>query len=403
MYNLSTVFWFEVVRTLKKKTFWLVSLSFPLMIAAVFGIIYFSNQATSDAFEQAAKQRFTMAVYDPAGQINADLLKGYGATVVDNNNEGVEQVESGRVDAYFYYPEEISQNQVEIYAQDVGIFDNGRYSTVATQLLTQSISSQVDPDEIAVLAGDVHYDVTTYRDGSEYDPIAHIIAPGFFLVLFYFLMAMFANQMLTSTTEEKENRVIEMLLTTVQARTLIIGKVLSLIVLAVIQSALVTAPAFIIYLLANSQLNLPSLDLTNVVFDPIRIAIALVVFAVSFLLFTGILVAISAAVPTAKEANNFFGIVMILIFGPLYAAPLFISSPDSPLVQALSYFPLTAPIPLMLRNAVGNLEVWQAVIAIAIMLVTTIFVLAVAVRVFRSGALEYSRKLSLKEILRPSA
>lgn len=89
---------------------------------------------------------------------------------------------------------------------------------------------------------------------------------------------------------------------------------------------------------------------------------------------------------------------MILIFGPLYAAPLFLSSPDSPIVQFLSYFPPTAPIPLMLRNAVGNLEYWQAGLASLLLLVTTVVILMIAVRVFRQGALEYNRKLSFKEI-----
>jgi ABC-2 type transport system permease protein len=102
--------------------------------------------------------------------------------------------------------------------------------------------------------------------------------------------------------------------------------------------------------------------------------------------------------PTAKEANQFIGIVFMLIFGPLYAASLFISAPDSPFVRFLTLFPLTAPIPLLLRNAVGNLTTWEVLVAIPILIVSAIIVLAIAVRVFRYGALEYSRKVSLKEI-----
>jgi ABC-2 type transport system permease protein len=122
------------------------------------------------------------------------------------------------------------------------------------------------------------------------------------------------------------------------------------------------------------------------------------VFAASFMLFTGLLVAIGAAVPTAKEAGGFFGIVMMLIFGPLYALPLFISNPESPFVQALSTIPLTAPIPLLLRNAVGNLTVPEAALSVALLIVTGVVIMVIAVRVFKYGALEYSRKLSLKEI-----
>lgn len=401
MHNLSTVFWFEVIRTLKKKSFWLAAFGFPIMMGVVVGIIYFSNKATSDAFEQAASERFEVAMSDPAGYISPGLVEAYAVDVIDNRQAGIDEVRAGERDAYIYYPADLTAQNVEVYAKDVGVFDNGRYGALAELLLKQSVASTVDPGDATVLAGGVSYDSKTYRDGDEYNPISHMIAPGFFLVLFYFLIAMFANQMLTSTTEEKENRVIEMLLTTVRAKTLIVGKILSLIVLALIQALLVTTPPLVVYLLYADQLSLPVLDLGNIVFDPVRILIAVLVFGVGFMLFTGLLVAISAAVPTAKEANNFFGVVMILIFGPLYAAPVFVSSPDAMIVQVLSYFPFTAPIPLMLRNAVGNLEVWQAALSIGIMMVTATFVLSIAVRVFRSGVIEYSRKLSLREIFAP--
>lgn len=405
MHNLSTVFWFEVIRTLKKKSFWLVALGFPVMIAAVVGIIYFSGQATADAVDRAAGEKFSIGVTDTAGHIQPGLLEAYDARSVANRDQGISLVTSGELDAYFFYPTNLHEDGVSIHARDVGLFDNSRYDMIAKLLLSQSVTSTVDASDAAVLQGAVLYDTTTYRDGQPYNVIAHMLAPGFFLVLFYFLIAMFANQMLTSTTEEKENRVIEMILTTVQARTLIFGKILSLIVLAMIQALIVLLPVIIGYLVVRNLLPdgetlVPAVDLGQIVFDPVRLTIAIIVFAASFMLFTGLLVAISAAVPTAKEANNFFGLVMILIFGPLYAAPVFVSSPDVPIVQALSYFPFTAPIPLMLRNAVGNLEAMEAIVAIVIMIVTTIIVMRIAIRVFRYGVIEYSRKLSLREIFR---
>ena len=92
---------------------------------------------------------------------------------------------------------------------------------------------------------------------------------------------------------------------------------------------------------------------------------------------------------------------MIGLFGPLYAASLFFTSPDSPIVQALTYFPLTAPIPLMLRNAAGTITTPELLLGIGILLVSTVVVINLAVRAFKFGALEYSRKLSLRELLRP--
>jgi ABC-2 type transport system permease protein len=400
MHNLGTVFGFEVVRSLKKRSFWITAMSFPVIIAVVFAIIFFSNQATHTAAEGTKNQHFSIAVTDNSGVIAPTLLKAIKASVITDKAQGIADVKSGKIDAYFYYPADIATQKVQVYAKDVGLFDNGRYQAVAAMLLQQSVAHKVDPQTTAILQNNVNYDAVTYKDGAVYNGLSQVIAPGAFLVLFYILIVMFGNQMLTSTTEEKENRVIEMILTTIKARTLIIGKILSLVVLALVQVCAILIPIIIIYLLFREQLALPNIDLTNIPLDPLRIAIGAALFACSFMLFTGLLVAIGSAVPTAKEASGFFGVVMIFLFGPLYAVTLFISAPESGLVKILSFFPFTAPIPLMLRNAVGNLSVPEALLGVIILAISATAVLAIAIRLFRYGALEYSKRLSLGTIFR---
>lgn len=399
MHNLSTVFNFELVRTLKKKTFWITALSFPIVIGLVFAIIFFSNKATDDAAKDFSKEQFSIALTDSSGVVSSAVVSAVNAKSVESKQAGIAAVKEGKLDAYFYYPKDLRTQQVEIYAKDEGLFKNSRYSTVAKQLLQQSAAEAVDPQLTAVLQGRVNADATTYRDGEVYNGFAQLIAPGFFLVLFYVLLTMFSNQMLTSTTEEKENRVIEMILTTIKARTLIIGKILSLIALAFIQIIVILLPVLAAYFFFREQLAIPAVDLSNIPFDAGRIAIGAALFAASFMLFTGLLVAIGAAVPTAKEANGFFGVVMVLLFGPLYAVSLFISAPESPIVTVLSLFPFTAPIPLMLRNAIGNLPLGEALLGIAILSVAAIVTLTIAIRLFRYGALEYSNRLSLRTIV----
>ena len=400
MHNLSTVIQFEVLRTLKKKTFWLMALLFPVMIGVIFGIVYFSNIATMQAAEDLQDQSFTVAVTDTSGIVNPDLLAALQTKSVDSREEGVQAVESGILDAYIYIPADLTTQSVQVYAQEVGIFEDSRYGALATTLLNESAAPSVNANLTTIIRDSVNVESTYYRDGEIYDPIRHLIAPGLFLVLLYAIIVIFGNQMLVSTTEEKENRVIEMILTMVEARTLVTGKIISLAILGLVQAAVIVVPLIIGYALFHNELALPTVDLSAIPFDWSRIAVGAILFVVSFLLFTGLLVAIGAATPTAKEANGFFGVVVILLFGPLYAAPLFISSPDQPFVQVLSYFPLTAPIPLLLRNAIGNLEWWQLAISTGILILTTVLIIALAVRVFQYGALEYSRRLKLKDIFR---
>ena len=398
MHNLGTVMRFEVIRTLKKKSFWVMALGFPVMMAAAFGIIFFSNRSANDSFDQLKDEKFSFVVTDESNMIAPEILEQMDARTTPDKTSGVDAVKNGDADAYFYYPADLANGTVEVYGKNISMFDNSKYDSVAKMLLQTSTEGQVDPSLKAIVTGSVKSESTYFRDGQNYDPIKEMIAPGFFLILFYVLIAFFGNQMLTSTTEEKENRVIEMLLTTVNARTLIIGKIYALVLLALIQGCIIIIPAAIGYFAFGDRLNMPSFDMSSIVIDPTRIAVAIALFSASFMMLTGILVAIGASVPTAKEAGNFIGIVMIALFGPLYAFMLFVTDPENPFVRFLTLFPLTAPIPLLLRNAVGNLETWEILAGLAILIISALLAMRLAVQLFRYGALEYSRTLSVKEI-----
>ena len=400
LHNLGTVIRFEVARMLKKPSFWLMALGFPIMMGVIFGIVFMSNQATLDAAENLKDQKFSIIVLDDSGLIQPSVIEAVDAKTVESREEGIDQVKTGKAEAFFYYPKDLSKNKVEVYGKDVGVFENSRYTSVANLMLDQSVSNEVAADTRAVLQGNVALSSTIYRDGVEYDAIREMILPGIFMVLFYVLIGFFGGQMLNSTIEEKENRTIEMLLTTVEAKTLISGKILSLVALALIQGFVILLPILIMYFVVGPQLQLPNIDLAGLPVDAGKIAVGALVFGFSFILFTGLLVAIGSAMPTAKEASSWFGIIIMMIFGPLYGVTAFVSYPDSPFVQFLSLFPLTSPIPLMLRNAVGNLPVGEAVLGIVILGISSVLVMLVAVRIFQLGAMEYDSKLSLSALRR---
>ena len=398
MHNLGTVFKFETIRVLKKPTFWLMALGFPLMFAALYGIMFWSQSTTMQAAKELEKQEFSLAVTDDSKLVRPELLMAAKTKTVESKEAGINDVKNGKIDAYIYFPKDIGKQKVEVYGKDVGLFQNGKYGAVAQSLLSQSVASSVSQAQVAILQNKVQVSSTTYLDGKEHGGINEMIAPGLFLVIFFMLVTFFGNQMLTSSTEEKENRTVEMLLTMVKTDTLITGKILSLMVLALIQMSVIVLPVVAGYLAFGSKLQLPNMDLSLLVFDPVRIGLALVIFLASFMMFTGMLVTLGAMMPTAKEASQWFGLVIMLIFGPFYGITAFVSFPDSPFVKFLSLFPFTAPIPLLLRNAVGNLPAWEGLLGVALLIVAAVFVLWLAVRVFRYGAMSYDSKLSLSAL-----
>ena len=398
MHNLGTVFKFETIRVLKKPTFWLMALGFPLMFAALYGIVFWSQITTMQAAKELEKQEFSLAVTDDSKLVRPELLMAAKTKTVESKEAGINDVKNGKIDAYIYFPKDIGKQKVEVYGKDVGLFQNGKYGAVAQSLLSQSVASSVSQAQVAILQNKVQLSSTTYLDGKEHGGVNEMIAPGLFLVIFFMLVTFFGNQMLTSSTEEKENRTVEMLLTMVKTDTLITGKILSLMVLALIQMLVIVLPVAAGYLAFGSKLQLPNMDLSLLVFDPVRIGLALVIFLASFMMFTGMLVTLGAMMPTAKEASQWFGLVIMLIFGPFYGITAFVSFPDSPFVKFLSLFPFTAPIPLLLRNAVGNLPAWEGLLGVALLIVAAVFVLWLAVRVFRYGAMSYDSKLSLSAL-----
>lgn len=398
MHNLGTVFKFETIRVLKKPTFWLMALGFPLMFAALYGIMFWSQSTTMQAAKELEKQEFSLAVTDDSKLVRPELLMAAKTKTVESKEAGINDVKNGKIDAYIYFPKDISKQKVEVYGKDVGLFQNGKYGAVAQSLLSQSVASSVSQAQVAILQNKVQLSSTTYLDGKEHGGINEMIAPGLFLVIFFMLVTFFGNQMLTSSTEEKENRTVEMLLTMVKTDTLITGKILSLMVLALIQMSVIVLPVVAGYLAFGSKLQLPNMDLSLLVFDPVRIGLALVIFLASFMMFTGMLVTLGAMMPTAKEASQWFGLVIMLIFGPFYGITAFVSFPDSPFVKFLSLFPFTAPIPLLLRNAVGNLPAWEGLLGVALLIVAAVLVLWLAVRIFRYGAMSYDSKLSLSAL-----
>nr|MBW4030233.1 ABC transporter permease [Acidobacteriota bacterium] len=356
-HNLRTVISFEVRRTITKKRFWIATLIVPVLVGVVFALVIASNSATNSSLAAQKSATFTFTYSDASGIINKSLVKKLGGKAATSVSEGISQVRDGRIDAFFAYPADPTRHAVRVYGRDVGIFNNAKYSTVATRLLQLSAVERIASPELAAVAqGTVRVTSTTFVNGVESPGLKGVVPPLIYLVIFYIVIVLLGNQMLNSTLEEKENRVTEMILTTVDPNTLIIGKILSLFTAGLLQMAVFASPAVIGYLFFRSSLNLPNFDLTSLVFNVSSMIVGALILLGGFTLFTGTLVAIGAVMPTAKEAGGFFGVMMAMLFIPFYISSLIVSHPSALIVQIFTYFPYTAPVTGMIRNAFGSLN-----------------------------------------------
>jgi ABC-2 type transport system permease protein len=395
-HNLGTVVGFEFMRTIKKRGFIIATLAIPVVFAIIFALVYASNSSTSANADAQKNSALTFTYTDASGLIPAPLAQAAGGTPTSDPAAALEAVKNGSSEAYFAYPADPATQPVKVYGADKGMFENGKYEAVAKHLLTTAAQSRVNSPEVtAALSGGVKFDAETYRGGRVSGGIGSVIPPLLFLVIFYVSIILLSNQMLNSTLEEKENRVTEMILTTLNPTTLITGKIISLFAVGLLQIAVFLTPIAVAYFLFRDSVSLPDLDLSSLVFEPVPMITGLLLLLGGFTLFTGVLVAIGAIMPTAKEAGTIFGPLMALIFVPFYAVSLIVSDPEALIVQVFTYFPLTAPVTALLRNGFGTLGPVESAIVIAEVFIAGILVLRLAVHLFRYGSIEYGRKLSI--------
>lgn len=399
-HNLRVVVGFEVRRTLTTKRFWISTLIVPVVLGIVFALIFISNSSTSNSVDSQKDAKLAFSYSDASGQIDEALATQMGGTAVTDGAKAIAEVKAGKLDAYFAYPQNPAKQSVKTYGVDEGIFANGKYSSIATQLLQLSAQKQVgDQSLTALVQGHVDVSSVAYKDGHVAGGFSALIPPLFFLLIFYVVILLLGNQMLSSTLEEKENRVTEMILTTVNPTTLIVGKIVSLFIIGVVQVLVFALPVIIGYLFFRESLALPGFDLSTLTFDPQKMIVGALLLVGGFVLFTGTLVAIGAAMPSVKDAGAFFGMMMALIFIPFYIVTLIVSDPNAFIVQVFTYFPFSAPVTAMLRNSFGSLELWQSAIIVIELFGLGYVALRLAVRLFRFGSIEYTRKVSLKTAL----
>ena len=400
--NTGTVVSFEVSRTLRTRVFWVGALLGPIMLAVVIAISVASSSSASDVGAPAG-QTIAFEWLDHSGLVDPAIATAAGGSAIADAAQGVADVRVGQIDAFFEYPADPTTAPILVASRDAGILDSGQYTGLAAQLLRYSAAQKIDdPALVSLASGTVSTELTTYANGVATPGVWGMIPPLLFIALFFIIVVMQGNRMLTATLEEKENRVTEMILTTIKPTSLLTGKVLALGIIGVIQALVIVIPTVLVGLILTKAGLIGGFDLSRLVFQPVPMLIGAFILVGGFLLFTCSLVAIGAAMPTAKDAQGMFATVLLLLILPVYVIVWMMTSPNNPLVAVLTFFPWTAPITAMARNAFGLLPWWQGVIVIVVLFAAAYLVFRVAARLFQYGSVEYSKKLNWKVALSKS-
>jgi len=408
MSKLRSVIRHEYLTIVKQPSFWIVMIAIPAVIGAIFLLTYLGNQSSSARIDELAKDLKNIAIVDESNLLNKEVVAQSGLSLASASELETlqEQVRVADKEALIVFPASLEDDRkYKIYLSSNDLTQISTVSSLADNLLKTSLFLPLGSAEVIALAQQgAEADVTVFKDGVETGGFNDYIAPGLFVILFYIIFAFSVGYMLTSVSEEKENRSMEMVLTYVKPRTLIVGKLLAVSLVTLTQVAFFGIIGVLAYFVAQqfgATIALPfGINLAEITIDPIAIFFGLAFLVVGFLMYAGFMTATAAAAPSTKEANSFSAVFFIGAFVPFYFVMMIATDPENPIVTFLTYFPLTSPVVTLIRNTVGNLGVAESWLALIVMTFFMMLSIWIAVRAFKLGALEFSQTIKLSNLFK---
>jgi ABC-2 type transport system permease protein len=214
---------------------------------------------------------------------------------------------------------------------------------------------------------------------------------GLGLGLVFFMAAMtFGNTIASSVVEEKQSRIVEILLASTSARVLMFGKVIACTILAFAQIGL-TAVA----VLAGAAISGNDMVLGKVA-EPIAWFIPL--FIVGFVMVAALYAAAASMVSRTEDLPSTSTPIMMLIFLPYMGVIIF--SSNETVMAVLSYIPFSAAVAVPMRVFLGTIAWWEPLVSLLILIVTTLLALLLATRIFERSILKSGPKLTWGQALK---
>ena len=424
----------EYLTRVKKRSFIILTILGPIffvLLALVPSIIAKNSEKMED--------RKSIAVLDETGWYHEKFKNSDANTFVYlSENENVDSLKKfvleGIYDAVLYVPG--TKLNVPVNAQ---IYSNKQMplsfcdyieSTMEQEIeYKKLVAYGIDPDVVKSVKTNVN--ISTIRIDSEseekktYAEFEFVI--GFILSMLIFMaIILFSNQVLRGVIEEKSNRIVEVIISSVKPIELMMGKVTGIVLVGITQIILWIVLTIIIYFVTSSVILGPEImspsgtvmteqisqisETTNsqeimlkvieivqsINFDVILVSF-IVYFILGYLLYASLYAAIGGMVDNETDSSQFISIVSIPLIIAYVSAITTIDNPSNSIGFWLSMIPFTSPISMMIRIPSG-VPFWQVAVSVVALILTCILILWIAAKIYRTGILMYGKKPSFKEI-----
>ncbi|HEY6250960.1 MAG TPA: ABC transporter permease [Candidatus Angelobacter sp.] len=215
-------------------------------------------------------------------------------------------------------------------------------------------------------------------------------------MIFYIVVLLHGISVMRAILEEKTSRVMEVMLSTAQAKEMMAGKILGVGAVGLTQIAIWA----LMVLVPSAAGLIAAADLIKGIISLKLIVYFAVFFLLGFALYSTLCAAVGAMVNSDQESQQLQFIVMMPMIISVFIMVNIIQSPGSPVALWASLFPLTAPLIMFLRVALQSPPWWQVALSIGLMVATIYGLVLVCGRIYRVGILMYGKKPTLPELMR---
>jgi ABC-2 type transport system permease protein len=377
----------------RKRSFIVVLFALPLFLAFAVG--------AGVLFSHLERHHTTLGYIDPAGllpdpsagQQHPDLtLIQFGAEA-----DAHRALEAGEVDAYYVLPESADTRRAQLV-----YFEPPEYA--ATRTFQDLVRRNQMADQPAILVERVisgaRVTVRATASNREFpggDPTVAQFLPLLAAAIFSFLVMTTFGYLGEAMVTEKENRTMEVVLTSVSAGRLMAGKILGGIGIALLQLSVWVVCLLLVVELGGSLLGIEWLQ----TLDPNwrDIGMIVVVALPAYLLLAAFTAALGATLVETQEIQQLGGFSFLVLFSPLYLLVPLTQAPDGPLALAFSFFPLTSVATLAIRSLIMEVPTWQFAVAAVISLASGLGMIGLAGKAFRMSMLRYGQRVRWRELL----
>lgn len=399
MNKLWTVAWREYYYNLRRPAFLFTAFGTPLIVVAS---ILFSVASADDGVA-------SLSDYGQVGYVDLSTEQILSQDIrpsedseqfVAYSDDGSARaaLDAGELTAYFSLPDNyMATGRVNIYTYET--IPEVLESTIKSFLIA-NLSADLETDLPIARVGQPVNDITVVladsgREVNEGGVIFLLLMPLFFATILLISSTTTSGFLMSGLVEEKTNRVIEVLVTSVTPMQLLTGKIVGLFLLGLTQILILLVVAIVgIWIAQQSD------SLSGIVFPLDLAVLGVIYYLLSYFILASVMAGVGAIAGSEQESRQLSVFITLPFMLPLFFIVNFFTDPNGNLSVFLSLFPLTAPMAVLMRVGITAVPAWQIILSILLMVITSVVLVWAAAKIFRWGLLLYGKRLNPLELLR---